>query len=350
MAQRFQPLTVLDVRQTTEDAIVLTFDAPPAFRDFVPGQYLTLRATIEGHDIRRNYSICSVPNERTLRVGIKRLPGGAFSSWAHDGIRTGATVLAMPPEGRFGVRADPAGRRVFAAFAAGSGITPILSIAATVLSREPASRFFLFLGNRATADIMFRAEIEDLKDRYLARLSVFHVLSREQQELHALNGHLDADKIPALTRLMPMPDQVFVCGPQAMIDGLPPALIASGIPAARVQVERFTPSAGGVRAPVPVAAGTSPVAIAALIIDGARVDVPLAAGETIVEAAQRAGRDPPYSCKAGMCCTCRALLREGRVAMAANYSLQAWEVTAGYILTCQARPLTARLVVDYDQV
>jgi ring-1,2-phenylacetyl-CoA epoxidase subunit PaaE len=256
----------------------------------------------------------------------------------------------MPPEGRFGVPLSPHESRVFAAFAAGSGITPILSIMKTVLKREQASRFFLFFGNRATQDIMFRDEIEDLKDRYLARLSVFHVLSRERQELDILNGHLDPEKIPALTRLMPAPDQVFVCGPQGMIEGLEPALIRSGVMAERIHVERFTPSLDAVRPPVVVAEGAPPMSIATLIADGARIDVPVAKGETIVDAALRAGRDPPFSCKAGMCCTCRARLVEGRVEMAVNYSLEPWEIAAGYVLTCQARPLTSRVVVDYDQV
>ena len=185
-------------------------------------------------------------------VGIKHLPGGLFSAWANTVLREGDTLLVMRPEGRFGVPIDPAASRVFAGFAAGSGITPILSILKTVLVREPRSRFFLFFGNRASRDIMFRDELEDLKDRYLSRLSVFHVLSREQQELDILNGHLDPEKIPALTRLLPPPDHVFVCGPQGMIEGLEPALAAAGVPAERIHVERFTPSIDTPRAPVAV--------------------------------------------------------------------------------------------------
>ncbi len=350
MAPRFQRLTVSGLRRTTAGAVVVTFDAPAAFRDFEPGQYLTLRATIEGHDIRRCYSICCSPDENTLRVAIKHLPGGRFSTWANTVPREGDTMLVMPPEGRFGVPIDPVASRVFAAFAAGSGITPVLSIMKTVLTREKHSRFFLFFGNRSTADIMFRDEIEDLKDRHMSRLSVFHVLSRERQELDILNGHLDAGKIPALTRLMPPPDHVFVCGPQAMIEGLEPALTAAGIAPERIHVERFTPSTDGAHAAIVVPEGTPPAAIATMIMDGARIEVPMAIGETIVDAALRAGRDPPFSCRAGMCCTCRARLIEGRVDMAANYSLEPWETDAGYVLTCQARPLTERVVVDYDQV
>ena len=328
----------------------MTFAAPPAFRAFVPGQYLTLRATIDGQDVRRCYSICSGLDDGAVRVGIKFLPGGRFSTWANTMLREGDQLQVMRPEGRFGVPIDPAGSRIFAAFASGSGITPILSILTTVLKREPGSRFFLFYGNRSTSGIMFRDEIEDLKDRYMSRLSVFHVLSRERQELDILNGHLDPEKIPALTRLMPPPDHVFVCGPQGMIEGLGPALTASGIPSGRIHIERFTPSIDPAPPRVIATQDAPPEAVATLILDGARIDVPMAAGETIVDAALRAGRDPPFSCRAGMCCTCRARLIDGRVEMAANYSLEPWETEAGYVLTCQARPLTERVVVDYDQV
>lgn len=311
MAARFQRLTVAGLRRTTSGAVIVTFDAPPAFRSFTPGQYLTLRAMIDGQDVRRCYSICSAVGDGTLRVGIKHLPGGLFSTWANTVLREGDTLQVMRPEGRFGVAIDPAGSRVFAAFAAGSGITPVLSIMQTVLAREPGSRFFLFFGNRAT--------------RYMSRLSVFHVLSRERQELDILNGHLDPEKIPALTRLMPPPDQVFICGPQAMIEGLEPALAAAGVPPERIHVERFTPSTDVARPPVVVPEGVPPAAIATLIIDGARVEVLMAVGETIIDAALRAGRDPPFSCRAGMCCTCRARLVEGRVEMVTNYSLEPWE-------------------------
>jgi ring-1,2-phenylacetyl-CoA epoxidase subunit PaaE len=348
VAARFQRLRIAALHRTTADAVVVTLEAPAPFRSFVPGQYLTLRTTIDGQDVRRCYSICSSTDNGTIRVGIKHLPGGLFSSWANTVLRSGDTLLAMRPEGRFGEAIDPAVPGVVAAFAAGSGITPILSIMKSVLAR--GSRFFLFYGNRATSDIMFRDEIEDLKDRHMSRLSVFHVLSRERQELDILNGHLDAEKMPALTRLMPAPDHALICGPQAMIEGLEPALASTGVPRERIHVERFTPSSDVARPPVVVPEGAPPDAVATMVIDGARIEVPMVTGETIVDAALRAGRDPPFSCRAGMCCTCRARLVEGQVEMAANYSLEPWETEAGYILTCQARPLTKRVVVDYDQV
>jgi ring-1,2-phenylacetyl-CoA epoxidase subunit PaaE len=236
VALHFQRLTVSRLQRTTAESVVITFDAPAAYRAFKPGQYLTLRTTIDGDDVRRCYSICCSPDDGAIRVGIKHLPRGRFSTWANTVVREGDSLLVMPPEGRFGVPIDPVSSRVFAAFVAGSGITPVLSIMKTVLTREKGSRFFLFFGNRSTADIMFRDEIEDLKDRHMSRLSVFHVLSRERQELDILNGHLDAGKIPLLMRLMPPPDHVFVCGPQAMIEGLEPALVLAGIAADRVHV------------------------------------------------------------------------------------------------------------------
>jgi ring-1,2-phenylacetyl-CoA epoxidase subunit PaaE len=285
-------------------------------------------------------------------VAIKRVDGGQFSTWACTTLKAGDTLQAMTPDGRFALP-DAARGRIVAAFAAGSGITPILSILRHVLAHEPDSRFFLFYGNRSTDSIMFRGVLEDLKDRALSRLSVFHVLSREQQDVPVLNGRLDADKVRLLLRsLLPAGriDQALVCGPQPMIEGLEAALLDLGLKRERVHVERFTPAAGG-RPRAQVIAPTAPAAaLVTAIIEGARIAFPVAEGEAIIDAAIRAGRSLPYACKGGMCCTCRAKVLEGRVAMAVNYSLEPWETEAGYVLTCQARPVTSRVVVDYDQV
>ena len=354
-APRFHILTVSDVRRETADAVSLAFQVPEGLRAayrFMPGQYLTLRATIDGEHVRRSYSICSGLDDAELRVVIKRLPGGAFSNWATEHLRVGGALSVMTPDGRFGVPIEAGSARTLVAFAAGSGITPIMAILKTVLRRE-AGRFFLFYGNRSTADIIFREELEDLKDRYLARLSVFHVLSREQQDIAMLHGHLDGEKIGVLMRSMvPIADvdQAFICGPQPMIEGLEKALIDLDLARDRVHVERFTPGVGGRPRPVVVAPTAAPKAIATVISEGARFDFPVAEGEAIIDAAIRAGRSLPYSCKGGMCCTCRAKLVEGRVEMATNYSLQPWETDAGYVLTCQSRPVTERVVIDYDQV
>jgi ring-1,2-phenylacetyl-CoA epoxidase subunit PaaE len=355
LAPRFHILTISDIRRETEYAVSLAFTVPTGLRDayrYTPGQYLTLRATIDGEDIRRSYSICSGLGDGELRVVIKCLAGGAFSSWANEQLRVGDTISVMTPTGRFCMPIVQGAGRTLAAFAAGSGITPVMAILKSVLRAE-AGKFFLFYGNRTTREIIFREQLADLKDRYLGRLSVFHVLSREQQDIAMLNGHLDAAKVELLMRSIVgvgSVDQAFVCGPQPMIDGLEKVLIDLGMAHERVHIERFTPGIGGRQRPLVVPPMTPPKAIATAISEGARFDFPVAEGETIIDAAIRAGRSLPYSCKGGMCCTCRARLLEGKVQMTVNYSLQPWELNAGYVLTCQSCPLTERVVIDYDQV
>ncbi len=352
-APRFHTLTIEGLRQETSDAVSLAFAVPPKLRAayaYQPGQYLTLRATIEGEDVRRSYSICSGLDDGELRVVAKRVVGGAFSNWAQEKLHAGDRMSVMTPGGRFGVPIEPGSARTLVAFVAGSGITPVMAILKTVLKRE-AGRFFLFYGNRTSDSIIFREQLEDLKDRYLSRLSVFHVLSREQQEIPVLNGHLDAEKAGLLMRTMVPRDvaQVFICGPQPMIEALPNAL-AELVDHARIHVERFTPGVGGRPRPVVVPQAAAPKAIATVISEGVRSELRVAEDEAIIDAAIRAGRSLPYSCKGGMCTTCRARLLEGRVEMAVNYSLEPWEIDAGYILTCQSRPVTDRVVIDYDQV
>jgi len=353
---RFHTLTIADIRQETASAVSVAFAVPDALAAayrYVAGQYLTLRVTIEGEEVRRSYSICTAPDDNELRVCIKLLPDGVFSGWVQQRLRVGDALDVMTPGGRFALPLASGRRRTIVAFAAGSGITPIMAILRSVLAHEPDSRFFLFYGNRSRDEIIFREALEDLKDRHMTRLSVFHVLSREQQDVAALNGHLDAAKARLLLRHM-VPaaavDHVLVCGPQPMIEDLAEALPALGLAPDCVHVERFTPGSGGRRRPVFVPPATPPRAVATVISEGVRSDIPIAADETIIDAAIRAGRNLPYSCRGGMCCTCRARLVEGRVAMDVNYSLQPWELAAGFVLTCQSRPLTDRLVVDYDQM
>lgn len=354
-APRFHNLTIKDLRRETADAISLAVAVPDRLREayrYTPGQYLTLRATIDGEDVRRSYSICSGLDDGELRVVVKRVEAGAFSGWANHHLRPGDKLAVMTPGGRFGVPIEPGSARTLVAFAAGSGITPVMAILQTVLRHE-VGHFFLFFGNRTTDSIIFREQLEDLKDRYMARLSVFHVLSREQQDVAVLNGHLDAEKLQLLMRTtVPIGDvaQAFVCGPQPMIEGLEKALADLGMQRDRIHVERFTPGVGGRPRAVVVAPAARPKAIATVISDGVRSDIPVAEGEAIIDAAIRAGRSLPYSCKGGMCCTCRAKLLEGRVEMTVNYSLEPWETDAGYVLTCQSHPVTDRVVIDYDQV
>ncbi|WP_408647713.1 1,2-phenylacetyl-CoA epoxidase subunit PaaE [Xanthobacter dioxanivorans] len=354
---RFHRLTVRDVRRETPDAVSVTFDVPQdlaADFAFAPGQYLTLKTTLDGEEIRRSYSICSGPDDGELRIAVKQVENGLFSSWVNANLKSGDALDVMTPTGRFGLEQAPGDGRVHVAFAAGSGITPVLSIARGVLAREPASRFFLFYGNRTTDNILFRTELEELKDLFLGRFSVFHVLSREEQDLAILNGHLDGEKVRLLlTAMVPaqVVDHAFVCGPTAMIDELEATLKDIGLPPEKVHVERFVSALGGKPRPKPpVAPDAPPAHVASLIVDGKRRDVPVAEGEAILDAALRAGMDLPFACKGGMCSTCRAKVVEGTAEMEVNYSLEPWELQAGFVLTCQARPTSARVVVDFDQV
>jgi ring-1,2-phenylacetyl-CoA epoxidase subunit PaaE len=269
-------------------------------------------------------------------------------------MQAGDTVEVMPPEGRFGTSVVPNEARVHVGFAAGSGITPIMAILKTVLSREPNSRFLLFYGSRSTSEIIFREVLEDLKDRYLDRLSIFHVLSREQQDIFVHGGRLDAEKVRALLPALVAPaaiDRAFVCGPASMLDVIPAVLHELGVPADRVHVERFTTGEPArPPRPAPIRADAPAFATATIIHDGKSNEIPIADGEAVLEAGLRAGLNLPWSCRGGMCSTCRARLREGSVAMTQNYALEPWETEAGYILTCQSHPTTRHLTVDYDQV
>jgi len=304
--------------------------------------------------VRRSYSICSGPDDGELRIAVKKIDGGAFSSWAADELKAGDELDVMTPTGRFGVAAAPDEARTYVGFAAGSGITPILSIIKGVLAREPKSRFFLFYGNRTTEGMLFLEELEELKDRFLERLSLFHVISGEEQDIPILHGRLDGDKVRVLLRsLVPAShvDHVFICGPMGMSEDIEATCRAIGIADEKIHVERFVSEFGGKPRPKAVVAPDTPSkAIASLIIDGKRREVPVAEGEAILDAALRAGMDLPFACKGGMCSTCRAKLVEGEAQMEVNYSLEPWVLKAGFILTCQARPCSEKVVVDYDHV
>jgi ring-1,2-phenylacetyl-CoA epoxidase subunit PaaE len=357
LAPRFHRLAVNDLRREASDAVSVTFAIPPDLAgdySFTPGQYLTLRTTMDGEEVRRSYSICSGPDDGELRIAVKKVDGGAFSSWAADELKSGDQLDVMTPTGRFGIALAPDQARIYVGFAAGSGITPILSIAKGVLAREPNSRFFLFYGNRSAGGMLFREALEELKDRFLQRLSVFHVISGEEQDIPILQGRLDGDKVRVLLRsLVPATsvDHVFICGPTGMSEDIETTCRAIGIAEDRIHVERFVSEFGGKpRAKKIIEASAPPKAMASLTIDGKRREVPVAEDESILDAALRAGMDLPFACKGGMCSTCRAKLVEGEAQMEVNYSLEPWELKAGFILTCQARPTSDKVVVDYDHV
>jgi len=354
---RFHRLAVNDLRRETADAVSMTFAIPQELADdysFAPGQYLTLRTTMDGEEVRRSYSICSGPDDGELRIAVKKVDGGAFSSWAADELKNGDELDVMTPSGRFGVAHAPDQARLYVGFAAGSGITPILSIIKGVLAREKQSRFFLFYGNRTAEGMLFREELEELKDRFMQRLSLFHVISGEEQDIPILHGRLDGDKVRVLLRsLVPAAsvDHVFICGPMGMSEDIEATCRAIGIADEKIHVERFVSEFGGKPRPKAIVAPGTPLkAVASLIIDGKRREVPVAEGEAILDAALRAGMDLPFACKGGMCSTCRAKLVEGEAQMEVNYSLEPWELKAGFILTCQARPRSDKVVVDYDHV
>lgn len=353
----FHRLAVAEVRRETEDAVSIAFDVPAALAEayrFASGQYLTLRATVGGEDMRRSYSICSGPGEGELRVAVKRVDDGVFSGWINDNLKPGDEIDVMTPTGRFGLGEAAGDGRVHVGFAAGSGITPILSILRGVLAAEPNSRFFLYYGNRSTQDMLFRTELEELKDRFLGRLAIFHVLSKEEQDLPILNGRLDGEKVRTLLRSqlpVAVVDHAFVCGPATMIDDVEATLKELGLAPEKIHVERFVSVHGGRPQVRQKVVAEAPAAhIASLTVDGKRRDVPVAEGETILDAALRAGMDLPFACKGGMCSTCRAKVQDGAVEMDVNYSLEPWEIEAGFVLTCQSHPKTPRVTVDFDQM
>jgi ring-1,2-phenylacetyl-CoA epoxidase subunit PaaE len=355
---RFFELRIRDVQRETPDAVSIAFEVPEHFRDlfrYAPGQFLTLRARLGGVEVRRSYSICSGLDDAELRVAVKHVPDGVFSHHANTALEAGNTVEVMPPDGRFGVPIAPTEARVHVGIAAGSGITPIMAILRTVLTREPRSRFVLFYGSRSTPEIIFREALEDLKDKYLDRLSVFHVLSREAQDLPVLAGRLDREKLRTLLPGVLDParvDHFFICGPAGMAEQLPAALRELGVAPERIHVERFVPADGPAPAPrpAPVRADAPAFATASITYDGKTSTVPIADGEAVLDAGLRAGLNLPWSCRGGMCSTCRARLHDGAVTMTQNYALEPWETEAGYILTCQSHPTTRHVTVDYDQV
>lgn len=363
MAVHFHPLTVRRVMPDAAGSAAFTLGVPPELRgtfDFQPGQFLTLRASVDGAEARRSYSICS-PRSRYLAageldVGIKPVEGGAFSRWALTQLLPGMSVEALPPDGRFTPRAAGARHRV--GFAAGSGITPMLSIIASTLESERDSLFTLVYGNQRISTIMFNEALQDLKDRYPPRLSLIHLLSRQAQEWELLNGRIDEVKVAELLATLLPPqsiDEAFLCGPQGMIESAQRALIAAGVPAERIHSERFFSAGQG---SAPDAAKNRPARTAAnatashrleIVLDGKTHRLAIGDGDKVLDAALEAGLDLPYSCRGGVCCTCRARVLEGKVQMEKNFTLEQWEIDKGFVLTCQARLLTDRLIVSYDE-
>ena len=364
-ATRFHDLTVTRVQAEAAGAVAVTLAIPPDLRErfaFTPGQFLTLRADIAGQDVRRSYSISStrsaLQHQGEITLGIRPVQGGAFSNWAASTLKAGDSLQAMPPQGRFVIHKPRAIHRV--GFAAGSGITPILSIIASTLEEDPRSQFTLVYGNRRMASVMFNEALQDLKDRYASRLTLIHVLSRQAQEVPLLQGRIDGDKVRALLgSLLPVAsmDEVFICGPEAMIEVTEQALLSAGVRADRVHTERFTSPALEALSPEQrrtavidqTAVSNEGQVELTVMLDGKPHALRMSKDQRVLDVALNAGLDLPWSCKGGVCCTCRAKVMEGAVSMDKNFTLEPWETAQGFVLSCQARPTTDRVVVSYDE-
>ena len=355
---QFHPLTVRSIRPETDEAVVVSFDVPAeraeVFR-FTQGQHVTLRSTIDGSDERRSYSICSGTADGELRVGIRKVPGGRFSTWVSEGLKSGDTIQVMAPEGRFFVPLEAEASRHYLGIAGGSGITPILSILKTVLAAEPQSRFTLVYANRKLRSSMFMEELEDLKNRYLSRLVLHFVFSQEATDLPLYSGRLDRAKIGEFLAALVDPQQLdhaFVCGPWGMNDEAEAALLDAGVDAEKIHIERFgvpdAASAAG-RGAQPMRQGDAADALVTIVRDGVAHQIEFHAHQgNVLDAAAAAGLEVPFSCKSGVCCTCRAKLLEGEVRMERNFALEKHEVAAGFVLACQAHPLTERITLSFD--
>ncbi|MBS0445556.1 MAG: phenylacetate-CoA oxygenase/reductase subunit PaaK [Proteobacteria bacterium] len=353
----FHPLRVREVMPDTAEAVVVAFDVPDGLREvfsFTQGQYLTLRKEIDGADLRRSYSICAGVDDGELRVGVRKVNGGVFSNWINAYLKPGDTISVMAPQGRFFVPIEPDARRHHLGIAGGSGVTPILSTMKTVLSREPLSRFTLIYGNRALKSTMFKEEIEDLKNKYLTRLVLHHVFSDEHTDAPLNMGLMNRAKIGEFLRtLVPAAsvDHAFVCGPFQMNDEAEAALLAAGVPEERIHIERFGVPQQAVGAVIHEAKpGDAEQARITIVRDGLAREISFTKDQpSILDAASAAGLEVPFSCTSGVCGTCRAKLVEGEVRMERNFALDKNEVASGFVLTCQAHPITERVVLSFDE-
>ena len=356
---RFHDLQVTDIHRTIRDAVVVTLKPEPgaaeAF-DFTQGQYLTFRHEFEGEELRRSYSICAGRDEGILQVGIKRVDGGAFSTWANEDLKVGDTLQAMPPMGGFFTELNAANEKQYLGFAGGSGITPVLSILKTTLAREPNSAFTLVYANKGVNTIMFREELEDLKNTFMGRFNVIHVLESDAQEIDLFTGLVTEEKCADLFKSgwidIQNVDAAFICGPEPMMLGIARALRDHGLDDSQIKFELFASAQPGRlkrRAATQGAASNANQATASITLDGATQTIQMPKDMTILDAALGNAMDAPYACKAGVCSTCRCMVLEGEVEMVTNHALEDYEVEKGYVLSCQSFPRTDNVVVDYDQ-
>ena len=355
MSAQFHPLKVVEIVPETAEANSIRFEIPPELRDefaFKAGQHLTLRATIDGEEVRRNYSLCTAPADSDWMVTVKRIGGGLFSNWVGDQLKPGDTVEVMVPHGSFTTDFDAAKSRHLVGIAGGSGITPVMSLIKTLLREESQSRFTLLYGNRDSSSVIFLEALAGLKDKHLRRLEIYHFLDQEEQDIELFNGMLNREREEAIAHLVPDAAEVegwFICGPGPMMDAAEGALLDRNIPTERIHIERFTAD----RPPEAVAQEIAQLqsqaqgVTVAVTLDGRTRRVPFTAGN-ILDSARAAGLPAPFACKAGVCATCRAKVTKGKVEMAARYGLTDEEVADGYVLTCQSVPVGDGVAVDYD--
>jgi ring-1,2-phenylacetyl-CoA epoxidase subunit PaaE len=360
---QFHALAVAEITPLVDDAVAVGFDVPPELREqfaFRAGQHLTVRRIVDGEDIRRSYSICSTPDELErrgrVRIGVKAVAGGSFSAYVMSELQAGQSIDVLPPLGHFTTAFAPARTRHYAAVAAGSGITPVLSLIATGLATEPQSRFTLIFGNRYARSVMFAEELADLKDRYPARLHVIHVLSRELQDAELLSGRIDADKFRRIIGASGLVDaddvdEWFLCGPYGMVVDARAALADHGVADVAVHTELFHVADAATPPPTPTSAEAGPTAgetEVTVLLDGRASTFTMSRDGRVLDNALKVRSELPFACKGGVCSTCRAKVIDGHVEMARNYALEPDELAAGYVLTCQSSPTTDTLTVDYD--
>ena len=354
MNARFHDLLVTDVRKTIRDAVVVSLKpANGTAFDFIQGQYLTFRKDFDGTEIRRSYSICAGKDDGVLQVGIKRVDGGAFSTWANDALKPGMTLQAMPPMGNFHAPITPETGKAYLGFAGGSGITPVLSILKTVLAREPHSTFTLVYANRGVNTIMFREDLEDLKNTYMGRFNVLHILESDAQDIDLFQGRVDEDKCARLFETwidIQNVDTAFICGPEPMMLSIASALKAHGLGDDQIKFELFASAQSGRldRTHRSDAGKAAPAVSASVIIDGVSRSFDMDRDTSVLNAALENALDAPYACTAGVCSTCKCKVLDGEVEMVANHALEDYEVRAGYVLSCQSFPVSDTLVVTYD--
>lgn len=351
---KFYPLSVSRLERPTDESVAITFDVPKELKEdfkFIQGQHLTLKSIINGEDTRRSYSICSCPLNDELTVAVKKLDGGVFSTYANNELAIGDKIEVMPPHGHFYVPLDPEKDRSYVAFASGSGITPIISIIETTLRTEPKSHFSLFYGNRRTSSIIFHERLEALKNRFIGRFSLYHVLSNERQESDLFNGRINGEKIKDFANKFfdaNSVDHYFTCGPEAMMVSVKEQLTNLGVEEDKIHLELFTSPVGKLGSGVAKKQQKEAHAEITVILDGNSMTFPYDSKESILDVAYENGADLPYACKGGVCSTCVAKVVEGKVEMDVNYALEPDELEKGLVLTCQSRPKSAAVTLSFD--